>query len=123
MVRVVADAGKWTKLGLGALVLAAAMPVVSAYATSDDPTAKLTAEEVVKGRALFNDWSCGACHTLADGGGTGHVGPSLDGDTKLDHPFVVDRLTNGQGAMPSFGGQMTDEEISLLAKYVVQSKK
>lgn len=123
MVRMVADAGKWTKVGLGALALAMVIPAASAFATSDDPTAKLTAEEVTQGRALFNDWSCGACHSLADGGGTGHVGPALDGNASLDHPYVVDRLTNGQGAMPAFGGQMTDEEISLLAKYIVQSKK
>lgn len=123
MVRMVADAGKLTKLGLGALALAVMIPAASAVASSDDPTAKLTAEEVTQGRTLFNDWSCGACHSLADGGGTGHVGPALDGNTKLDHPYVVDRLTNGQGAMPAFGGQMTDEEISLLAKYIVQSKK
>lgn len=123
MVRMIAEAGAWTKVGLGALALAMAIPAANAFATSDDPTAKLTAEEVTQGRTLFNDWSCGACHSLADGGGTGHVGPALDGNTNLDHAYVVDRLTNGQGAMPAFGGQMTDEEISLLAKYIVQSKK
>ena len=47
----------------------------------------------------------------------------IDGNAKLDYAFVTDRVTNGQGAMPSFGGQMSDEEIDIIAKYVVMAKK
>jgi len=124
MVRKFADAGKWAKFGLGGVALmAAAIPAAGAFANAIDPTAKLTAEQVDQGRALFNDWSCSACHTLADGKGSGQIGPSFDGNAKLDYAFVSDRVTNGQGAMPSFGGQMSDEEIDIISKYIVMAKK
>ena len=72
-----------------------------------------------KGRTLFENSGCGACHALAAAGATGQVGPPLDGDPNLTAAFVVDRVTNGQGAMPSFGGQLSDEDIAALAAYVV----
>ncbi|NIR96570.1 MAG: cytochrome c, partial [Gammaproteobacteria bacterium] len=68
-------------------------------------------------------WSCGVCHVLGDAGGTGHIGPSLDGNAAMDVEFIAARINNGQGAMPGFGGQMTDEEIDLLARYVMQAKQ
>jgi mono/diheme cytochrome c family protein len=34
---------------------------------------------------------------------------------------VVDRVTNGTGAMPSFKGQLSDQEIADVAQYVVDS--
>lgn len=109
---------------IGAVVLAAAaVPAMSAYANSIDPTAKLTAEQVEQGRTLFNDWSCSACHTLADAGATGQIGPAFDGNANLDYNYTMDRITNGQGAMPSFGGQISDEEIDVLTKYIIASKK
>lgn len=123
MKQFVAKNGFRAKALVGAVVLAGLVPAAGALANASDPTAKLTAAEVEKGRGLFNDWSCGACHTLGDAKASGSIGPSFDGDTRLDHPFTVDRITNGQGAMPAFGGQMTDEEIDLLARYIVQSKK
>jgi mono/diheme cytochrome c family protein len=73
-----------------------------------------------KGRELFANWSCGSCHSLVDAGGTGHVGPALDGNANLSKTLVVDRVTNGQGQMPAFGGQMTDEEIDQISDYIVQ---
>jgi mono/diheme cytochrome c family protein len=112
------------KLAMGAAVLlAGAIPAAAAFANAADPTAKLTAEQVDQGRALFNDWSCGACHTLADAKGSGQIGPALDGNANLDYGFTSDRITNGQGAMPSFGGQMTDDEIDVVTKYILQAKK
>ncbi len=72
---------------------------------------------------MFNNYGCSSCHTLADAGASGHVGPSFDGDSNLSHDFVVDRVTNGQGPMPSFGGQMTSDEIDALATYVMHAAK
>ncbi len=112
---------------LGAAALA--FPLANALATNVDPTqqpaeaAELTAEQVEQGRQLFADWSCGACHVLTDAGGNGHIGPSLDGNDTMDKDFVVSRVTNGQGAMPGFGGQLTEEEIDLLSTYIVQAKQ
>jgi mono/diheme cytochrome c family protein len=34
---------------------------------------------------------------------------------------VVDRVTNGMGAMPSFSGSLSEEEIAAVADYVVES--
>lgn len=120
---------KWMKTGLAALGAAAvAVPLFGALATPVDPTqqpaaTELTAEQVEEGRALFSSWSCSACHVLTDANGHGHIGPSLDGNSAMDKDFIVSRVTNGQGAMPGFGGQMTDEEIDLLAAYIMATKK
>jgi mono/diheme cytochrome c family protein len=109
------------KLGLGALALAiAAIPLASAVAAGEE--AKLADEQMVKGRQLFTDNSCVQCHTLADASAQGSIGPALDGNAKLDKATVIDRITNGQGAMPSFGWLST-EDIDLLAGYVLQAKK
>ncbi len=76
-----------------------------------------------KGRELFATWGCSSCHSLADADATGHVGPSFDGDANLTKAFVIDRVTNGQGAMPAFGGQMTDPEIDAVATYITAVAK
>jgi len=116
--------GNLAKLALGALALAGvAVPLAGAFAQGDAAAAKLTAEQVTQGRQLFNDWSCGACHVLSDAAANGPVGPSLDGNGQIDHAFIVTRVTHGQGAMPGFGGQMSDEEIDLLSQYIMEVKK
>ena len=112
-----------TKLGLGALALAVvAVPAASALASAEEPASALTAEEVAKGRQLFTDNGCNACHALADANAAGSVGPSFDGNANLDKAHVVNIVTNGQGAMPSFGW-LGEEDIDLLASYIVQAKK
>jgi len=111
------------KLSLGAFALAMfAVPAASAFASDEEPAAALTAEQVTKGRQLFNDNGCNACHTLADADAAGTVGPSFDGDTSLDKGHAVQVITNGQGPMPSFGW-LGEEDIDLIAAYVVQVKK
>lgn len=72
-----------------------------------------------KGRELFATWGCASCHSLADADASGHVGPAFDNNPNLSKDFVINRVTNGQGAMPAFGGQMTDEEIAAVATYIV----
>jgi mono/diheme cytochrome c family protein len=69
------------------------------------------------GEALFAAAACGSCHTLADAGATGTVGPSLD-DAKPSAELVNDRVTNGQGGMPSFGDKLSAEQIDAVADYV-----
>ena len=54
---------------------------------------------------------------LADAGATGNVGPNLD-ETRPGQELVVDRVTNGQGAMPAFRGQLSPEQIEAVAEYV-----
>jgi mono/diheme cytochrome c family protein len=122
MHQAVANIGRWRAIGLAAL-LVAVVAVPAAAAMADEAAASLTAEQTDKARNVFLDWSCGACHTLADGEGAGQIGPSFDGNAALTREKFVDRVTNGQGAMPGFGGQIPDEEIALLADYVMQVKK
>jgi mono/diheme cytochrome c family protein len=72
------------------------------------------------GEAIFAEAGCGGCHTLEAAGTNGKVGPNLD-DAKPDKELVVDRVTNGQGAMPSFKDQYSPEQIDAVAEYVVSS--
>jgi mono/diheme cytochrome c family protein len=69
------------------------------------------------GKQVFARAGCGSCHTLADAGTTGTVGPNLD-EAKPTKELAVDRVTNGQGAMPPFKGQLSDDEIDAVATYV-----
>ena len=103
----------------GALALAAGLAAGIGGLTSSAHAEDAKAADVVTaGRELFNTWSCSACHTLTDAGSSGAVGPSLD-NPKLTHDFIVGRVTNGQGPMPSFGGQIPDADIGKLADYIV----
>jgi len=113
------------KLRIGALALAiAAIPLAGAWAATEGAAADapLTEEQMTKGRQLFTDNSCIQCHALADAHAQGSIGPALDGDANLTHDFVVDRITNGSGPMPSFGW-LDPADIDLLARYIVQAKK
>ena len=111
-----------TRLGLGALALAALTIPLAAFASAEEPAAELTAEQVAKGRQMFTDNGCNACHTLADANAAGSIGPSFDGNANLDKAHVVNVVTNGQGAMPNFGW-LGEEDIDLIASYIVQAKK
>ena len=71
------------------------------------------------GEAIFAA-NCVSCHTLAAAGSSGTVGPNLD-DSQPSLELAVDRVTNGQGGMPSFSGQLSEEQIQAVAEYVVQS--
>ncbi|HEU0247318.1 MAG TPA: hypothetical protein VFR38_09575, partial [Gaiellaceae bacterium] len=52
----------------------------------------------VAGKEVFlGSSACGGCHTLADAGTSGTVGPNLD-DSQPSADLVVDRVTNGAGA-------------------------
>jgi mono/diheme cytochrome c family protein len=104
------------------------LPMGLAHGTDESAATKAAAPaaatvDLAKSRALFNDWSCNSCHVLKDAGAEGHVGPSFDGNPNLTKAFLIDRITNGQGAMPSFGGQLSAEEIDELAAYILQAAK
>jgi mono/diheme cytochrome c family protein len=70
------------------------------------------------GEAIFAEAGCGGCHALAAADASGSVGPSLD-DTKPAKELVVDRVTNGMGAMPAFKDSYSAEQIAAVADYVV----
>jgi cytochrome c oxidase subunit 1 len=69
------------------------------------------------GKTVFASAGCGGCHTLADAGSGGTVGPNLD----QAHPskaLVIDRVTHGKGGMPSFNGRLSPAQIAAVAAYV-----
>jgi len=92
---------------------------VPAATTSEEPTTSLEGDATA-GEAVYTSAGCGGCHTLEAAGSSGTVGPNLD-DTKPDFALVVDRVTNGRGAMPSFAGQLSEQQIADVAQYVVES--
>lgn len=73
--------------------------------------------DAANGKTIFAAQGCGSCHTLSDAGSSGSVGPNLD-DSKPDVDLVVDRVTNGSGAMPAFGDKLSEQEINDVAAYV-----
>src|SRR5262245_28086951 len=76
--------------------------------------------DAAAGEAVFASAGCASCHTLEAAGSNGTIGPNLD-DAKPDHDLVVDRVTNGAGAMPSFSGTLSEQQIQDVAAYVVAS--
>jgi cytochrome c553 len=86
--------------------------------TETETTAPPAEGDPVAGKEVFLGASaCGGCHTLADAGATGTVGPNLD-DTQPSAELVVDRVTNGQGGMPSFSSTLSEQQIADVAAYV-----
>ncbi len=75
--------------------------------TSPGPS---TAESVEAGAEIFAS-SCAACH-----------GPNAVGGDLADSTLSLDQLrsiiVNGEGAMPAFGGQLTEEQVDRVVDYV-----
>lgn len=74
------------------------------------------AGDAAAGKAVFTA-KCGGCHTLADAGTSGAIGPNLD-EAKPGADKVVERVTNGKGVMPAFKGTLSDADIANVAAYV-----
>ena len=83
--------------------------------TDTTPTAE---GDPVAGKEVFLGASaCGGCHTLADAGSSGAVGPNLD-DVQPSAERVQEIVTNGQGGMPSFSSTLSEQQIADVAAYV-----
>lgn len=76
--------------------------------------------DAAAGKTVFASAGCGSCHTLADAGSSGSVGPNLD-ETKPGAALVANRVTNGKGAMPPFSGQLDETQIADVAAYVASA--
>ena len=91
--------------------------------TETTDTETTTGEETpegdpVAGKEVFlGSAGCGSCHTFADAGTSGTIGPNLD-DSAPSVELAVDRVTNGAGAMPSFSSTLSEEDIANVAAYV-----
>jgi mono/diheme cytochrome c family protein len=75
------------------------------------------AGDPVAGKSVFASAGCASCHTLADAGSTGTIGPNLDAASP-SFDKVVERVTNGKGVMPSFKDSLSEEQIADVAAYV-----
>ena len=84
------------------------------HGTTTEPA---TTGDATAGKEVFATAGCEACHTLADAGSTGTVGPNLD-QAKPPATLVVQRVTNGKGPMPPFKGQLSEKQIEDVAAYV-----
>lgn len=96
---------------VGTLPKATQVPATAAFKLKGDPAA---------GKKIFQQAGCAGCHTLADAGATGTVGPNLD-QAKPDYRLATARVTFGKAAMPPFKGQLTDQQIADVASYVVKT--
>ena len=88
----------------------------TAAATTEAASTAAAAGDAAAGKAVFTS-NCGGCHTLADAGTSGAVGPNLD-DLKPDAARVQHQVEVGGGPMPAFKGTLSDAEIANVAAYV-----
>ncbi|MEC0267564.1 cytochrome c [Paenibacillus anseongense] len=93
---------------------ASASPSVSA-----SPSASTGTTTKVEASAVFKA-NCVSCHGVNL---EGAVGPNLQKvGSKLSKDQVASTVTNGKGAMPSFKGKLSDDEISSLATWLADKK-
>ena len=84
---------------------------------TEPPPGEPAGDAVAGKEVLLGDAACGSCHTLAEAGTTGSIGPNLDA-SKPPPELVVERVTNGMGVMPSFADTLSEEQIQDVAAYV-----
>ena len=108
-------------LVVGALVLTAAGCGGSDNGGSSDTTTAATTApsggDAAAGKEVFASAGCGGCHTFSAAGSSGSVGPNLD-DASPSYDHVVKQVTDGGGAMPSFKGELTEQQIQDVAAFV-----
>ncbi|MDP9491251.1 MAG: cytochrome c [Actinomycetota bacterium] len=73
------------------------------------------------GAAVFAEANCGSCHTFEKAGSNGKIGPDLD-EAGPSFDEVVRKVKSGGGGMPSFEGDLSEQEIRDVAEYVSGDK-
>ena len=112
------------------LLVAASLALVGAGCGGDDdsnsaePPATATAPDdgagagdAANGEQVFASAGCGSCHTFEAAGSTGSVGPNLD-ESSVSFDAAVEQVRDGGGAMPSYGDELSDQEIDDVAAFV-----
>ena len=102
--------------GLGVVLISGLILVM--HGGRDAASAAATPADA--GAAVFATSACQGCHTLAKAGASGTVGPNLD-QLKPTADVVKAIVSQGRGAMPSFAGQLTPEQIDQVSAYVATS--
>jgi cbb3-type cytochrome c oxidase subunit III len=98
------------------LVTGSDADAVAAYVAAVAGKPPTTSKASTSGKDIFLA-NCGSCHTLADAGTSGTVGPNLD-QLKPGELTVQRQVINGGGAMPAFKGQLTTAQITAVSRYV-----
>jgi cytochrome c oxidase subunit 2 len=89
---------------------------------------------VAQGKSIFTgEGGCGACHTLADAGTTGTVGPKLDAIAAKGEAFIKQSIEDPnakieagfpKGVMPQdFKSRLGPEKVDALVKYLLEAGK
>jgi uncharacterized membrane protein len=106
-----------TRWSMPVVAAAAVLALAIWLAPPDEPSAPASAGSVTAGKQVFLTAGCAGCHTLADARSSGNVGPNLDA-ARPSRALVVNRVTNGQGVMPSFANKLSETQIADVAAYV-----
>ena len=88
----------------------------SSRASTTAPVANPSPITLAAGKAVFKA-NCAICHTLANAGARGSVGPNLD-KLKPSQARVIRQVTNGGKIMPAFRGRLSAAKIKAVALYV-----
>ena len=91
-------------------------PAPAPTTTPEQPAEPGAEGDAAAGKVVYTS-NCGGCHTLADAGTSGNVGPNLD-ESKPSADLVSQRVTDGQGAMPPFAGTLSATQIADVSAYV-----
>jgi mono/diheme cytochrome c family protein len=92
-------------------------PAETTESTETTETTQAAGDPVAGKEVFLGTSGCSGCHTLADAGATGAVGPNLDA-VKPSYDKVVTQVTNGGGGMPAFGDSLSEQQILDVAAYV-----
>jgi predicted ferric reductase/mono/diheme cytochrome c family protein len=115
---------RWPAVVTFAALLAAVGIVIGNHVTSGGDPARAErgapAGSVSAGKVVFASAGCGDCHAFSPAGSTGGAGPDLD-EARPDAARVRSVVTDGVGAMPSFGEELTRREIGDVAAFVSES--
>ena len=106
-------------------LIAAAEPASVMPGSPLEPTPRVLSDQALAGKAIFDNQAqpgCGVCHSLAASDVRGVVGPNLD-TLKPGLAQLRNAITQGVGAMPAYGGQLSPVEIDALAAYVFEASQ
>ncbi|WP_208029490.1 c-type cytochrome [Rhabdothermincola sediminis] len=99
-----------------AVALVVGVLALNACGTGSDDTATPADPVLARGQQVFRQ-NCATCHGAKGGGGNG---PRLAGVVASRYPNIEDQIaviTEGRAGMPSFGQQLSAEDIRAVATY------
>lgn len=88
-------------------------------ATGGDEAVRVLGAVGERGEAVFKNEGCSGCHTLADAGSTGRIGPNLDDAISDDDAEQIRRYVVDPGpGMPDRYGDLPKAELDALVRYL-----